>query len=880
MSIRTKRLLLLYILFIIICRAEAQTLYHSVNTVRMHLWADSIMQKMTPDERLGQLIMPIVDSKNDDAHRQIIRRDIEQYHVGGLLFSKGTIQQQAKMTRYGRSLAKKAPLWIALDGEWGLGMRLTDAIKYPRNGLLGTIDPEIRDSLMYRYGQEIARQCRAIGVNINFAPVIDINSNPQNPVIGNRSFGSKVWDVIPPALSYSKGLEDGGILAVAKHFPGHGDTDTDSHKTLPLLSHSKERMMSFECEPFRYFVKSGFGGIMVAHLEVPSLDSVSGLPSSLSEPIVTGILKEQFGFRGLVFTDGLAMKGVNAIPDYSVKALLAGIDILLDPVPLTTQWKSLKKAISEGTLPQSLIDEKCRKVLCWKYILCVGKTDHLDATDLVQYINTDEAYTLKDILNDEVEKAKLKKADDRKERNATDSLLPSTEEYDPTIQGLPPTARVLGNGIQTDVHQVDGLQSDGQIYNARFHRIDSLVQVGIDKEAFPGCQILVAHKGKIIYNRAFGWLDYDRSEPNSIHTVYDLASASKAAATLPAVMLVYDHYNLKFSDPICWHIPLLRNTDKKNITIRQVLLHESDIRDGGPFYALTLDSTSYEGKYYSTVPKHPYTIRQDKKCWFHEGLRFDTAWIVTRPDERHSVKIANDLYIKPEFRDSIVRIIKDLPLRPQHQYRYSDLNFILLRALVETLTGQRLDQYLYDMLPDFYGDGKLCYNPLDHGIPLSRIAPTENDLALRRQQIRGYVHDETAAWCGGVEGNSGLFGSASDLYPLLQMIMNGGTLNGKRYINEVTCQRVTTQKSRISRRGLGFDKPETNPRKINPCCKECSPQTYGHTGYTGTCFWIDPQEQLIFIFLSNRVNPHRWNTGLTDDNYRPRIQSLVYEAIK
>lgn len=846
------------------------------DSASMNRWVDSVMSRLTPDERLGQLIMPIADSRDDEAHRQNIRRAIEVYHVGGLLFSKGNIGQQAKMTRYARSLAKKSPLWIALDGEWGLAMRLADAIKYPRNGALGTIDPAVRDSLMYLYGLEVARQCRLMGININFAPVLDINSNPENPVIGTRSFGATVEAVTLPALSYSRGLEDGGILAVGKHFPGHGDTDTDSHKTLPLVSHDAERLLTFECAPFRHFVNAGLGGMMIAHLSVPAFDSLANHPSSLSHPIVTGLLKERFGFNGLIFTDGLAMKGVNNIPDYSVKALQAGVDVLLDPIPLKNQWESLKKALANGTISQELIDERCRRVLRWKYVLCVGREEELQLKGLAERINTADARRLQETLANEIERAKTNPT------LATTQTLPPLDDIDPTEQTLPHD-EPLAN-IQREIIPPDTITHQPQVYNPKFHRVDSLVQDALDKDAFPGCQILVAHKGKIIYNRAFGWLDYDRSEPNSLETVYDLASVSKAAATIPALMLAYDQYGLKFSDPMSRYIPQLRKAaDKRNLTIRQALLHETDIRDGYSFYAMTYDSTSFEGNHYSPVEIEPYTIRQDKKCWFHNGLRFDTLWVANEKDARHTLTIARGLYLNPTFRDSIVQKIIDLPLRKPHRYRYSCLNFVLLRKLIENVTKRPMDQYLYERMPQFFGDEKLCFNPLEHGIPLARIAPTENDQAIRHQLLRGYVHDETCAWSGGVEGNAGLFGSATQLYPLLQMFLDGGRWHGKQIVNAITVERMTTQKSHISRRGLGFDKPEFDPKKMvknNPCSTECSPATYGHSGYTGTCFWIDPKYDLIYIFLCNRINPYRWNTTLGEEEYRTRIQTYIYEAIK
>lgn len=863
-----KSVLFLHIIYIIYSsNAFAQNLIQNVDSVAMNHWVDSVMLTLTPDERLGQLILPIVDSHDDDPHRQIIRQDIETYKVGGFLFSKGNIDRQAKMTAYARKLSKKAPVWIALDGEWGLSMRLTDAIKYPRNGLLGIIDPAIRDSLMYQYGLETARQARLMGININFAPVLDVNSNPNNPVIGNRSFGSTLQEVIPPSLSYSRGLEEGGILAVGKHFPGHGDTDTDSHQTLPLLSHDRERMLSFECMPFRVFVNAGHGGIMVAHLEVPSLDPEPGLPSSLSEPIITRLLKEQFHFNGLVFTDGLAMKGVNNIPDYSVKALLAGVDVLVDPVPLKREWASLRAAISKGTLPQSLIDEKCRKVLRWKYALCVSQPDLFSQKDLVSRINAPSARTLLDRMTAEISRAKT----DPTIRNHEAPAINFDNGYDPTEQTLP--------AAQT--RQAEPIATAEVRYDGRFHRIDSLVLDALDKNAFPGCQILIAQHGQILYNKAFGWLDDARTEQNSLQTRYDLASVTKAVATVPALMHVIDHNNVKVNDHIEWYVPELRNTDKRNLTIRQALLHETGIREGYSFYTMTFDSLSLGGKnHYSGKRTGPYTVQQDRNCWFHNGLRFNPEWISSSRDPEHTLQVAEGMYLRPEFRDSVIQKIISLPLRNPGQYRYSDLNFVLLRLLVEKVAHTPLDVYLERELGDFYGAGKLCYKPLEHGIPVSQIAPTENDQALRHQHLRGYVHDETSAWNGGVEGNAGLFGSASDLFPLLQMLLDGGEYGGRRYLSQEVCQMFTTQKSRTSRRGLGFDKPDKNPKHKSPCADECSAATWGHTGYTGTCFWVDPKEGLVYIFLCNRVNPHRWNTTLTKEGYRTRIQTFIYEAIK
>lgn len=987
------------------------------NPQAMNAWVDSVMLQLSPQERLGQLIIPIITNTDNQKTRTHIKQTIERYHIGGILFSTGTIDQQARLTDYAQKTSP-TPLLITQDGEWGLNMRLKDAIRFPRNMALGCINSTIktidgnqsqRDSLLYEFGLETARQFRQMGIHVNFAPVLDINSNPDNPVIGNRAFGETIGTVVSGGVSYAAGLEDGNVLAVGKHFPGHGDTDKDSHKTLPKLAHDIQRLKDFEMKPFEHFCDIGFGGIMVAHLEVPALDSTSGIPASMSKDIVEGQLREQLGFKGLVFTDGLAMQGARTVSNASTRALLAGSDVLLDPTPLASQWQSLQQDIKNGTLPQTLIDEKCRRVLCYKYALQCHESQKQDIAhpSLIDSINSPKAQLLaKDLyINSLVLLRNEPITDNGKptpiipfnnlEHHSFHLVTIGNIDFSPMLQTMQSYTHTTHTNLPTDrtdehitkaLQQIDSttivviairdrkkssinianqlcqklnnpfvlcfytspysLESYSSVINQSkavllaheeypiaqqvageglfggtsirgklsvtipktfqagagfdtpririsqavpekvgmktsiLERIDSIADAAIKQEAFPGCQILVAKDGYIIYNKAFGKKTYHpKSARITPQTIYDLASVSKAAATLPALMMITEQYDIPLDTRLSTYITQLQHTDKEDITLEQALYHETGIRDSYPFYGMAIDSSSIRNGLYRTRPDATFSLRQDKKLYFNRRMRWNDYWISRKPNPVHCLQVADSLYVNPLLQDSILRRIADLPLRKNKNYRYSCLNFVLIRHFLENISQTSLDAYLHHNLFAPLGASSLCYNPKrQKHIDVRNIAPTERDNAIRRQLIQGYVHDEIAAFSGGVEGNAGLFGSAQDLVKVLQTILNNGQYANRQYISATHCQRFTQSLSPHSRRGLGFDKPDTNNPDQSPTSLECSPATYGHTGYTGTCFWIDPTHNLIYIFLCNRVYPHRWNNKLTQESYRTNIQSIIYES--
>ncbi len=995
--------------------ASEPTLLSRTDASAMNHWVDSVMATLSPEERLEQLIIPIVDAKGmTAAQRQILLRDVEQYHVGGLLFSGCSLAEQAAFTNLAVDRAR-VPLMITLDGEWGLNMRMKDAPRYPRNMALGCISTSVRtadgrtlrDSLMTEYGREVARECRAMGISVNFAPVIDINSNPLNPVIGTRSFGDEPRRVYEPAITYARALESGGVLSVAKHFPGHGDTDKDSHKTLPTLLHKEHRLRHFEMQPFAEYVRAGLGGVMVGHLAVPSLDSNVQRPASISQKMVQGILRDEYGFEGLAFTDGLAMEGARRIEDVCVKALLAGDDVLLDPVPLDRRRTELLRALHDGRLPQRLVDEKCRKMLCYKFALGLNHRDlHADSDSVNspaarQLARDLYAASLCLLQNEKVSRrageegrhiiplhhlaehslvsvnigAPAVNAFTRKlasyasvQRLALTSDMTAAQQgaaigrisgagrciiaiYDSKPQSvawarrvceavggeyilcfftspyrmnayadlLPHAAAVLlahedcvlsnqvaaealfggvaisgrlsvnlpncytaGTGCTTErIRLSDAEPEHVGMRSDVLSRIDTLVHEALDAGAFPGCQVLVAKDGYIIYRKSFGVNDYQSKRPVTDESIYDLASVSKAAATVPAVMMAYDDANLRLSDRISAYVPALKSTELKTTTVREALFHETGMRESYPIYVWATDTATYR-HLYSAKRDATYSLQQDERLWFNHNYRYDTTWITPRPDANHTLLVAEGMYLNPAFRDTVFNRLVQLPLQKRGSYRYSCLNFVLLRRLVEQVTHQPLDEYLAARLFGPLGASSLCYNPMET-LPdeyRTSVIPTEDDQAIRRQKLCGYVHDEIAAFNGGVEGNAGLFASAQDLVKVLQMMLDGGTYAGRRYVKSETCRLFTSTRSSRSRRGLGFDKPSiTNPIQ-GPTAPECPASVYGHTGYTGTCFWVDPDNRLIYIFLCNRVNPHRWNKLLMSGNYRTRIQSLLYQAME
>lgn len=373
---------------------NAQTPELFVNTINApNRWVDSVFKKMSRNEKIGQLFMVRAHTNLGNAYSDSVAQVIKKQQLGGVVFFQGGPVRQAVLTNKYQSLSK-VPLMIALDGEWGLGMRLDSTVSYPYQMTLGAIQD---NKLIYKMGQQIAQDLKKLGIHINFAPVMDVNNNPKNPVINYRSFGDNKYKVADKGIAYMSGLQESGIFTTAKHFPGHGDTNVDSHYDLPQLKFSKERLDSLEMYPFKKAVEAGLSGVMVAHMNIPSLDNTPNLPSTLSRPIVTDILKNSIGFKGLIFSDAMDMKGVvKFFPDgqADLKAIIAGNDVIELSQNSERAIKLVRKSIRKRLLTWDDVNVKVRKILEAKYWMNLYKYEPIETQNLVNDLNKEGAKVL------------------------------------------------------------------------------------------------------------------------------------------------------------------------------------------------------------------------------------------------------------------------------------------------------------------------------------------------------------------------------------------------------------------------------------------------------------------------------------------------------
>jgi beta-glucosidase-like glycosyl hydrolase/CubicO group peptidase (beta-lactamase class C family) len=938
------------------------------SSLNQQQWVDSVFNSLSEDEKISQLMVIRAHSNLGPDHVAKVVNDIKKYNVGALCFFQGGPVREANLTNYYQSIAK-TPLMVTIDGEWGLGMRLDSVAKFPYQLTLGALH---NDDLIYKMGLAVGEQCKRIGIHVNYAPVIDINNNPNNPVIGYRSFGEDKNKVAQFGVAYTKGMQDAGIMACAKHFPGHGDVDVDSHFDLPVINKSIAQLDSLELMPFRAAFKAGIGSVMIAHLYIPAIDNTANRATSISKNNVTDLLKNKMGYTGLTFTDALEMKGVaKYFPDgtIAVEALIAGNDMLCLPASVPETIEAVKQAIKDKKLRWQDIDEKVKKVLHSKYELGLHEVKPIDTNNLLNDLNaqTNEIRyeaakqtitLLRNESNDfpfangkkiayvgigatkqlnEFGKRLLEdwKADTlfysyKDSSRETEALLAKIKEgnYDQVIIGVhdlslrpannynistsaislvqqlqayPSTTFVFGNVLACSnfceaknllaCYQDDDITRNvaadmlagkvapkgtlpvsvcnfkygtGIIYGDikpekmivkkdKLSAIDSIATDAIAKKAFPGCVVLAVHKGEIIYHKAFGNYTYEPSPAMSLESIFDLASVTKISATTVSVMKLYEEGKLDLKKRLGDYLPWVKGTDKASLQLEDILLHQAGLVPFIAFYKETIDSAT-------GIPKT--SIYSDK------------------PKPGFTVRVAEGLYLRNDWQDTIISRILKSPVGPKDKYVYSDNDFIFLGKIVEQLSGMTLDEYVQKTFYKKIAMATTGFKPRNR-FGVGQMVPTETEKHFRRQTTQGDVHDEGASLFGGVAGHAGLFSDAYDLSMLYQMLLNGGEFNGVTYLKPSTIKYFTAYHSDVSRRGFGFDKPEKDnaTRKEPYPSEKASPQAFGHTGFTGTCVWVDPKYDLVYIFLSNRVYPTRDNPKLGQMLIRGKIQDAIYTAI-
>lgn len=944
-------------------------------------WVDSIYNKLTEEERIGQLFMVAAYSGGKNYNEDKVTQLLTNHQIGGLIFMQGGAGRQANLTNKYQDMAQ-VPLLIGMDAEWGLGMRLDSIKNFPRQMMLGAT----RDTMWaYEMGMAIAYQCKRLGVHIDFAPDIDVNNNPFNPVINFRSFGEDKTRVAKMGIAYMHALQGNGVMACAKHFPGHGDTNVDSHKDLPVINKSLAQLDTLELYPFRQLIKAGVKSIMIAHLNVPALDTGAHMATTLSKNTVTGLLKERMGFKGLIFTDALNMQGVAKYfnpGEVDLQAFLAGNDVLLFSQDVPTAIGKIKNAVDSGLVSQMDLEQRVKKILGAKYDAGLAKRKVIDPVHATEDLNR---YT--DALKEQIAKAAVTVIRDEngiinkvnrnmhiaylgintdtttllyeqlkdslriiipnfwvsRNRVSDTALMTKLQYYDAVIVAIHNTNFYPGStgnyGLTDDqVAMVKQLQTQGNTMIAvlgnayimqnfcearsalvayeddsvtehvvanlllkkfrpkgklpvtpctvmpliaakpapvlktpvpltktifpvdagvvapqALDKLNLFLQRCIVDQAFPGCRVVASKNGIVFYDKSFGYYTYTKQKPVDSNTIYDLASLTKVVATDLAVMRLYDAGKLHLDKTIGDYLPWTKGTNKAGLHIRDLLLHQAGLKSWMPFYKETLDETG--------------NLKQDLYS--------------TIPTKKYSILVSKDLYLRNDYPDTIWSEILASPLENTGKYVYSDLDYYFLAAIVQNITGKTIDKYVEEQFYKPMGLKHTSYKPLEK-FDVSSIAPTENDLVFRHSQLQGYVHDQGAALFGGVQGHAGVFASADDVAAIFQMFLNKGEYKGKRYFKASTIEYFSAYNSRISRRGIGFDKPNADAEDGGPAGDRTTGYAFGHQGYTGTCAWADPATGVAFVFLSNRLYPGsdgKSSNKINHLNVRTVAQDYIYESL-
>ena len=940
-------------------------------------WVDSLMQRMTIEEKIGQLFMIKAYSKNDKKEINQVKRYIDKYHIGGVAFFQGSPRNQAKLVEEYQKKSK-IPLLVGMDAEWGLGMRFPkDAISFPRQMTLGAIEDE---SIIYKMGQEIGRQLKLVGANVNFAPVVDVNSNPNNPVINTRSFGENPQNVLSKSKRYIEGMQAVGVQACIKHFPGHGDTDTDSHHNIPIINHDRTYLDSVELYPFRNLLQTGEISLMAGHLEVPALEQQTNRPASTSTAILTDLLRGEYKYSGLIYTDALDMAGITKQfknGQASVEAFTAGSDILLMPSDVPAAFAAVQKAVKTGRISEQRLNQSVWRILTQKekldlnlqtkftntsnlrselkstyskilvseiyeeaLTLVSNESNILPFTDIEQkkvgaislgvkgssifqnrirsYVDV-QAYNIPPNATPEMYKTSMAKVVENDivfvglhSLNATaksnfgiseeqiefiNSLSAQTDII-LTVFGSPytlqffegiPTCLIAyqdreaaqeaaaqalfgvttisgklpvsgspkfqsGHGIKIEAQGRLGFSTPERVgmSSDSLRKIKKLMDKMIGEKAAPGCQILVAKDNRIVYWQSFGYHTYNKKQKSKLSDIYDVASVTKIMAGTVSMMHLQDQGQFDVTHQIKQYIPEEDTTTKADLIYEDIMAHHAGLAGWIPFYRNTMT----DGRRPKQSPKYYRSEQSDS----------------------FNIEIQPKLFMRFDYQDTIWRRIFSSQLKETENYKYSDLAFYVVNKTIENLSGMQVDKYAHQHFYKPLGLRRTLFNPLNR-FNKSQIPPTERDDYFRMTTVHGRVHDMGAAMLDGISGHAGLFSNGYDLAVMMQMLLNKGYYAGKQYIKPAIVDQYTTRHWRSSRRGLGFDMKELNPKKSLNMSEKASRSTFGHLGFTGTAVFADPEENLIYILLSNRTYPTMENNRFGRQNYRPKVQSIVYDAI-
>lgn len=908
-------------------------------------WVESRLAEMSVEQKVGQVMAPAYVQRfynDENANFQRLVKLVRDYHIGGAMFYRGAPYSVARSIERLQAVAE-IPLLVMADMEWGLPQRVDESTRFLQNMAVGATRNE---AFAYEMGKVTAQEARAIGVHVGFAPVMDVNNNPDNIIINTRSYGEDPDLVARLGTAYIRGMQENGLYATAKHFPGHGDTDIDSHMFLPTIGVSRDRLASVELPPFRAAVEAGVKCVMVAHITYSQVQEMEGRPATLDRYFIQDVLRKEMGFDGLVFTDAMDMGGITEnywSGQAAVMALNAGVDMLLIPPNFESTFEFVVEAVKDGRIPEARLNEAVRRILGAKAELGLTerpvfseerleavmadpenlrkaeamanaaitlvrddknvfplKAEELDSV-LVLTV-TDEAGTdwRGEPMNAEVRRripnvatAFIDPRSDEQEIGAIRAKLDSVQAAivgvfvkwrdrkgtialpDTTVKlmkdiftadvpmaviafGSPYTLRQIPEvpsylcayetvslAIRAAVRGVfgeipltaklpvsipgyyeigDGLERPARemaltkdFRDDLFADAYAILEQAIEDSVFPGAQVAIVHDNKLLASRGFGRQTYDPGSPSvTTATIYDLASVTKVAATTVSAMRLWERGKLLLDVPVKSYIPEFRGGAKDSVTLRHLLTHS-----GG------------------------------------------THWWT-------------DLWNHAKNKEEALEYIYNLPLdyAPGDSMIYSDLGIIMVGKILEVITGQPLDTLADRLIFRPMGMKNTLFNPPKELLP--RIAPTEIGGSMNRGLIHGDVHDENTSFLGGVSSHAGLFSMAEDLAALAQMLINGGIYRHHRFFSPETVKYWTRRQHmpEWSTRALGWDTPSEHGSLAGDYF---SPGSFGHTGFTGTSIWIDPNRKIAIILLTNRVHPTRERGGI--GQVRRNFHNAVMKAL-
>lgn len=916
-------------------------------------WVETTLASLDLEGRVAQMFAVhtggrLLAQDPDDWPR--VMDHVKRLGVGGITFFQGAPEEQAALVN---QLQREAavPLLVSQDMEWGAGMRVDGASRYPvAMAIAATRDP----ALAYEAGYGTALEARALGVHQIFAPVADVNANPRNPVISTRAFSDRADLTAEYVAAFVRGAQDGGVLATVKHFPGHGGTSSDSHETLPVVWSSRTRIDSLDLVPFRSAMEAGVAGVMTAHVAFPGLGDPDDLPATFSRRIVTGMLRDSLRFDGLILTDALNMDGIEETgspAELAVWAVEAGVDMLLMSTDVESAHAAVVAAVRSGRIDERRIEKSVIRILRAKASLGLHLRPVLDLGRLDDVLHSGPQRALETIIaqrsltlvagsilpehtGSRVLVVALSERDDEEDlpvvrrlireqpgvsfdvvtvdaRSAArnrEALVRRARTYssivtlaflsastweqrpgaaieyrrllaglsasgrrhtlvvfgtpylaaalDPSPQGvilawdrseamqiaaaqalvgrLSVTGRLpitlsatlpVGFGLDQTASGVretepEALGLDG----ATIALTDSLIDAAIRDRAFPGAAVVIGRGDAVALGKGYGRFTYDSGRQVTPSSPFDLASLTKVVATTTALMLLFDQGKIRLEDPVARYVPEFGRNGKDRVTIRHLLTHSGGLIPFRAFHRMGVT-----------------TRRALLEAIFNESLEYE----------------------------------------PGTESRYSDFGPIMLALVVERVTGQPFDHFVRESVFEPLGMGSTGYRPT--GRPDPAAVPTEIDDTFRKRLLQGEVHDETAWILGGTAGHAGLFSTADDLARFAAMMASEGRVGGRVFIRPETVRLFTTRADTTgpSTRALGWDTralPGDGPASPSSAGTLFGPRSFGHTGFTGTSLWIDPDAGLFVILLSNRVYPTRNNTR--HGPVRSALADLAHGALR